>query len=305
LIPKVSVIIPTWNRALLLPRAIESVLTQTFADWELIIVDDGSRDGTENVCNRFGADPRVRYHRTENQGVSAARNCGIELARSDWLAFLDSDDVWLPAKLERQFEMIGATGDRICHTDEIWIRRGRRVNPMKKHQKHGGWIFLQCLPLCVVSPSSSLVHRSVLERVGVFDTAFTVCEDYEFWLRVTSRFPVSLVNDRLITKFGGHADQLSRKFWGMDRWRVKALHARLPDQDLRPEWRREMLVELLHKTEILIQGYENNQRVPETEELKDFLARMRRWGKALADDPARGEPLPELPASIDQPSLKE
>jgi len=296
---KVSVIIPTWNRAPVLARAIDSVRAQTFAAWELIIVDDGSTDDTDSVCRRYLTDPRVRCQRIENQGVSAARNQGMRLARSQWFAFLDSDDAWMPAKLEKQFEKIAATGDWICHTDEIWIRRGRRVNPMKKHQKPGGWIFEQCLPLCAISPSSSLVHRRVPDCIGDFDTEFDVCEDYEFWLRATAKYRVSLLDEPLITKFGGHEDQLSRKYWGMDRWRVKALHARLQDSDLRLEWRHAVADEILRKTEILMRGYRNNQRILEAGELQEYWKGIRCWREAAAAaDP------PPLPAVINRPISK-
>jgi GT2 family glycosyltransferase len=146
------------------------------------------------------------------------------VAKHEWIAFLDSDDEWLPHKLERQCEALERHPQyRFCHTDEIWIRRGRRVNPMKKHAKHRGYIFDQCLPLCVISPSSALIHRDLFDRYGTFDPELPVCEDYDLWLRICAREPVLYVDEALLLKFGGHEDQLSQAYWGMDRFRIRAL----------------------------------------------------------------------------------
>ncbi len=153
---RISVVIPTYDRLRLLSRALDSVAAQSRKADEIVVVDDGSRDGTERfVLETY---PEVRLLRQENRGVSAARNAGIRAATGGLIAFLDSDDEWLPCKLERQLEAMDASPEsRLCHTDEIWIRDGRRVNPMKKHQKFGGWIFDKALPLCVISPSSVVV----------------------------------------------------------------------------------------------------------------------------------------------------
>lgn len=222
---KVSVIIPTYNRVATVGRAIESVLAQSalqsIDDFELIVIDDGSTDGTQQMVNsRY---PQCQLYSQSNLGVSAARNLGIQHAKGDWLAFLDSDDAWLPNKLQLQIDKIGESNLLFCHTHEIWMRKGVRVNQMKKHRKAGGWIFPQCLPLCAISPSSVLCHKSILENVGVFDETLPACEDYDLWLRVTSAYEVAFVDEPCLVKYGGHADQLSRQHWGMDRFRVRAL----------------------------------------------------------------------------------
>jgi len=162
----VSVVIPTCNRADLVLRALASVRAQTRPPSEILVVDDGSTDATiERIRAAF---PKVTLLEQKNRGVSAARNTGIQKARGTFIALLDSDDEWLPQKLDRQLAAIEKANDNdndndtlLCHTDEIWIRGGRRVNPMKKHQKYGGRIFERCLPLCVISPSSVLLHRSL------------------------------------------------------------------------------------------------------------------------------------------------
>jgi glycosyltransferase involved in cell wall biosynthesis len=199
--PKVSVIIPTYNRAAMVREAIESVLAQSYADRELIVVDDGSTDGTEaGIASLI---PQLTYIYQEHRGVSAARNRGASLARGEYLAFLDSDDLWLRDKLGRQMQFMESHPEAlICYTDEIWIRRGVRVNPMKKHKKHSGMIFSHCLPLCIISPSSALFARGLLEETGMFDETLAVCEDYDLWLRIAARYPVYLVDAPLIVAAG-------------------------------------------------------------------------------------------------------
>ncbi len=242
-------------------RAIESVLTQTLKPYELIIVDDGSTDTTaELVRLRF---PECRYVYQDNQGVSQARNRGIRMACGEWLAFLDSDDEWLPGKLLAQEKQLsGKEAYRLCHTEEIWIRNGKRVNAMRKHAKSGGYIFTKCLPRCVISPSAAMIHQSVFSEIGVFDESLPVCEDYDMWLRICSREPVSFVEKAQIRKFGGHFDQLSKRYWGMDRFRVQALEKLLKETHLRDSDRIAATKMLIKKIGILHKGAtkrENNK----------------------------------------------
>ncbi len=220
--PRISVIIPTFNRAGPLRRALKSVFAQTAPPAEVIVIDDGSEDDTREMVRREF--PDSIYIHQENAGVSHARNRGIQAAGGDWIALLDSDDEWLPGKLASQMALLEELPEcRLCHTEEIWIRNGRRVNPMKKHAKSGGWIFQRCLPLCVISPSTSLIHRSLFDECGLFDEKLPVCEDYDLWLRICAANPVGFVEQPQIIKYGGHPDQLSKSFWGMDRFRVQVL----------------------------------------------------------------------------------
>jgi glycosyltransferase involved in cell wall biosynthesis len=222
---KLSVVIPTFNRATLLKRALQSVVVQslpvTLDAMQIIVVDDGSTDNTESMVK--GDFPEVVYIKQPNLGVSAARNRGLKVAAGDWLALLDSDDEWLANKLQKQFQLLQSSMRLVCHTEEIWIRNGVRVNQRHKHQKSGGWIFEKCLPLCAMSPSSMVIHRSIFEKVGWFDESLPACEDYDLWLRISAHYPVDFVAEPSINKYGGHADQLSRQHWGMDRFRVQAL----------------------------------------------------------------------------------
>ena len=210
--PTVSVVVPTFDRAERVERALASIEAQTRPADEVVLVDDGSTDGTaERVAARF---PRVTVLRQENRGVSVARNRGIEQTTGEWIALLDSDDEWVEGKLEAQLEALAASGRKVCHSDEIWIREGRRVNPGRRHAKREGRLYLQSLTLCAISPSAVVLHRTVLDEVGGFDERLPVCEDYDLWLRVTARYDVALVDEPLVIKYGGHADQLSRSRWG-------------------------------------------------------------------------------------------
>lgn len=261
----VSVIIPTYNRARFLLQAVESVRRQTYEDWELIVVDDGSTESTAAVLkSQAFSDPRIRYVSQSHSGVSSARNHGLQMARHPWIAFLDSDDLWRPNKLERQVEALKpATHLRIAHTDEIWIRGERRVNPKKIHRKHGGWIYRYCLARCVVSPSSVLIHRSIFDQEGLFDESYPVCEDYELWLRLCCRLPVLLLRDPLTVKRGGHADQLSRSTWGLDRYRLQALLKTWKSGRLTHQQKVWTAREIALKVSILAQGCEKRGKMEE------------------------------------------
>ena len=251
---KISVIIPVYNRAQMVKRAIQSVLDQTLPAHEIIVVNDGSSDETGQVLQTF--EPSIKIINQPHRGVSAARNAGIRLASGDWIALLDSDDVWLPQKLAmaREFHR-NHPQYLIFQTEEIWIRRGKRVNPKKKHRKYGGWIFKQSLPLCIVSPSAVVIHKSLFENVGLFDESFPVCEDYDLWLRVALHFPIGLDQRPGIIKYGGHEDQLSAKYWGMDYYRILAIEKHLKRDDLPVDLRLAALEEMLKKLTILINGY--------------------------------------------------
>jgi len=221
--PAVSVIIPTFNRAGKVIRAVASVLNQTFEDHEIIVVDDGSSDGTRDSLDRFHHYITYILH-WENSGVSAARNTGISASKSPLISFLDSDDYWLPGKLAAQVDFFRHNPDAVaCQTGEIWIRNGVRVNPRKRHLKPSGDIFEPSLKLCLISPSAVMLKRSVLNEMGLFDEDLPACEDYDLWLRISSRYPVHLIPEDLVIKEGGDPDQLSSLHKGMDRFRIRAL----------------------------------------------------------------------------------
>ncbi|MFH1825857.1 MAG: glycosyltransferase [bacterium] len=226
----VSIIIPTCNRPQFTKEAIESVEMQTFKDLEIIVVED------------------------EGANVSAARNFGVSVSAGKYIAFLDSDDLWDKRKLEKQIKYLMDHPEfKICYTNEKWIRNGLHLNQLKKHQKYHGWIFDKCLPLCIISASSIIMERAVFDELGGFDEDLVVCEDYDLWLRMAWKYPIAYFDEKLIVKRGGHADQLSKKYWGMDRFRIQAL-GKLLKLDLSLEQRKLVEAELQKKQEIFAKG---------------------------------------------------
>ncbi len=273
--PKVSVIIPTFNRAWILGDAVESVLAQTVNDLELIVVDDGSEDGTDRLLDVYG--DRIRVRRQENRGVSAARNAGIGMARGALLALLDSDDTWLPAKLERQVTFMDAHPDiLICQTEEIWVRNGRRVNPARKHRKPSGMFFERSLEMCMVSPSAVMMRRGLIEAVGPFDESLPACEDYDLWLRVGCRFPIWLLDEPLVVKRGGHGDQLSGG-WGLDRYRIRSIQNCLEAGMLTPDQRNAAVRVLRRKCRIYADGCRKRGRHEEADRYETIARSHPRW----------------------------
>ena len=253
---QVSVIIPAFNRASTLARALRSVLTQKGASFELIVVDDGSNDTSRAVVEQLGQKhPEIRYLFQTRMGPAAARNVGIKNARAPFVAFLDSDDEWLPGKLKAQLKFFEETpACLICQTDEIWIRNGTRVNPMKKHRKAGGFIFERCVSLSMVSPSCVMMRKAFFDRVGFFDESLPACEDYDLWLRTSACLPIGLVERPYVIRYGGHADQRSRQFEVMDQFRVRALLKILRSGMLTADQRKIASQELERKCRIIIRG---------------------------------------------------
>lgn len=222
-----SVVIPAYNRAHLLPRALLSVFSQNMPASEVIVVDDGSEDSTAALLKEIRARAPVPLHviHQKNRGAAAARNTGLQLARGDLIAFLDADDWWLPNKLTLQVAaMQERTSYLISHTREIWHRRGIRVNQKKKHDPPGGYIFMRSLRRCVVAMSTMMARKELFERYGDFDTSLPCCEDYDFWLRVAQKEPFLLVPEALTCRDGGRPDQLSALHrMGMDAYRIHSL----------------------------------------------------------------------------------
>ena len=261
MLPAISVIIPTYNRAAMVVEAVASVLAQERANFELIVVDDGSSDDTEKRLGVFGK--RLRYERQQNAGVSAARNRGLELSRAPLVAFLDSDDLWLPTKLCIQHDfMLKHPEMLICQTEEIWWRKGRRIHPKKRHQKPSGNIFRRSLDLCLVSPSAVMIRQELFARVGTFDQALPAAEDFDLWLRVAIDHTVPLLPEPLVIKRGGHPDQLSATP-AIDRYRIKALEKLLHSGRLSQGQRQWTLDALSRKCQIYGQGCLKRGRVEE------------------------------------------
>lgn len=259
---RVIVVIPVRERAQMLQRAVESVLRQTWRDYDLVVVDDASRlEDLSIVRNLVESSGHHWLSFDENRGPAAARNAGVlagEQQGTQWVAFLDSDDVWKPEKLERQllwhadYPEVG-----VSQCQEAWIRNGVKVGKKRSQLQPEGRIFAQCIDSCCISPSCMMMTLSLWKELGGFDERYRVCEDYELWLRLSLKNPVGLVRDvpdPLVIRHGGHEDQLSFSIEAMDRFRVMAMLELLLNGSLGQE--ETVLVEkgIARKSEILEQG---------------------------------------------------
>jgi len=262
----VTVVIPTYNRSRFLREAVSSVLAQRGVPLEVLVVDDGSTDETPEVLESFGDFITSIFQ--PHRGVSAARNHGIRLARGEWIAFLDSDDLWLPGKLEAQMAFLEAHPHlRICQTEEIWMRNGKRLNPKNYHRKPRGDCFPLLLERCLISPSAVVIHRDLFSQVGCFDESLPACEDYDLWLRIGCRHPVGLIEEPLVVKRGGHADQLSASIPALDVYRIQSLVQLLQRESLTPEQRKQAFAVLERKCLIYGEGCRKRGKREEAERI--------------------------------------
>ena len=273
----ISVIIPTLNRVNLLKRALRSVLNQTLPPDEIIVIDNGSTDDTKNMIkDNF---QNIKYYYLHDKGVSKARNLGIKNSNSEWLSFLDSDDEWHRKKLEKQINFIKYNSKcKFVHSNEVWLRNGIHLNQLKKHKKKGGNIFKNCLKMCCISPSSVILKKNIFYDYGFFDESFKVCEDYEMWLRISAKEEICFLEDKLLIKHGGHKDQLSKKFWGMDRFRVYAIEKNLLNNNFSKNQNCLAKFFLLQKLEVIINGAKKRNNI---ETFEKFKKKYEYW-KALS-----------------------
>ena len=276
---KVSVIIPTFNRLSLISRAIDSVLKQTHKPFEIIVVDDGSSDNTSTfIKNNYKS---VKLIKQKNLGVSKARNVGIKNSSGDWIALLDSDDEWKKNKLEVQIKSLSEYDYySVCHTNEIWIRNGTRVNQKKRHQKYGGNIFDKCLDICRISPSSIIFQKNIINEVGWFDENLSICEDYDLWLRITANFKILFIDKPLIIKYGGHSDQLSKSANGIEAYRIKSLENLLSNTRLIKDYKRLAIEMLITKLRIYKKGLLKRQK---SNELLKVNRKIKFWKNKLIE----------------------
>lgn len=259
--PTVSVIIPSFNRGWILKEAVDSVLTQDFHDFDLIVVDDGSGDNSSKLLASYGK--RINVIKQENRGVSSARNNGIASSSGKYIAFLDSDDIWLPGKLSAQLAFFEKNPDAlICQTEEVWVKNGKRVNPAKRHKKISGFFFEKSLELCLVSPSAVMVKRRLFDTVGLFDETLPACEDYDMWLRVNCLYPIYLIDKPLIIKRGGHKDQLSG-IHSLDKYRIQSIIKLIDNRILSEERLKSAIRVLKEKCRVYSDGCRKRGRAEE------------------------------------------
>jgi glycosyltransferase involved in cell wall biosynthesis len=261
-----TIIIPTYNRLPFLKSALKSVFCQTYRRFQLIIADDGSTDGTgDNVQSLNNSDENLRYLRLPHCGMPGkVRNAGARLATGDFLAFLDSDDLWKPEKLARQIAFFEEHPDMmICHTREIWQRGEKIVSQAGQKHRRSGYIFADALKKCIIGPSTVMMRRELFEEFGGFREDLEIAEDYELWLRITAKYPVGYIDEPLVIKRGGHADQLSEKYGQIEVFRIKALLVNLEAGIFAGEQRELAARELVRKCRIYAQGCEKRGKVEE------------------------------------------
>ncbi len=253
----ISVVIPVYNRKALLMQAAASVLAQDCRDIELIIVDDGSTDGLEQEADKLLCDPRVRYHRMVHTGMpGAARNAGASLAGGKWLAFLDSDDLWLPEKLSRQRNSLQSMNDIQCiHCRELWLRGDRVVSQTSQKHAREGNIFSDSLRKCIIGPSTVLMGTELFYQLGGFREDLEIAEDYELWLRLTAVEQVGYLDEPLVVKRAGYGgDQLSEKYGHIEVFRIQGLLDLVETSWFPPDLQRQAEAELGRKCRIYSSG---------------------------------------------------
>ncbi len=244
-------IIPTFNREKHLLNALSSIKNQTHNIDEVLVIDDGSTDNTQKILNKIS---KIKVIKTENLGVSHARNIGIKESKNRWIAFLDSDDTWIQDKIEKQINFHKENQNILfSHTGEIWIRDGKRVKYPKSLKKPQGECFLQNISTCKIATSSVLMHKSIFDDIGYFDEKLKVCEDYDLWLRVTQKYTTGLIDEELIVKNAGHK-QLSTSIFAIDRYHIYSLQ-----KFLNSKFTDEVKQEIIRKCNILIKGAQKHQ----------------------------------------------
>lgn len=269
----VDVVIPTYNRAHVMKKAIESVLNQSYSNFILHIVDDGSTDETAEILQEYSTHPKVKLYHQSNAGVSSARNLAALNSKAEWISFLDSDDEWIPTKLAEQINFLKQHPTcRFVHSEELWIRNGVKVNPKLKHQKNNNNIFVRSLDFCLISPSTVIIRRDLFVEHNGFDNNFVVCEDYDLWLKILANENIGFISTPLVKKHGGHADQLSTKFVAMDYWRIKSLVNLYKVQSLSEEKKELIKNVLLNKSELLLKSYIKYQNKKSFDEITNDLA---------------------------------
>lgn len=208
--PKVSVIIPTYNSAHFIIEAVDSVLAQTFTEFEILVIDDGSTDNTKEVlAEKYG--DSIQYFYKENGGVSKARNFGIENAKGKYVAFLDSDDAWIPEKLEKQILALEKNPDKKACYSSFYLC-DEKLNPLeinRSERKSDALTDLILIGNVVATPSTVIAEKGLFEQVGGFDYELSQCADWEMWIRLATKTEFIYLNEPLL-KYRQHGSNMSK-----------------------------------------------------------------------------------------------
>lgn len=270
----ICVVIPTYNRESTIERAIDSVLAQSYKVSDIIVVDDASTDCTMKILDSYKK-KIVNVPSQSNRGVSFSRNLGVQHSQCSWIAFLDSDDEWFPSKLDEQVNYIKKHPYlSIMQCNEQWLRNGKSFNKKKHHAKKNAWIFDLCLERCSVSPSGVLMSRDIFNKYLGFDDKLPVCEDYALWLQISRFHIIGLLDKPLLTKYGGHKDQLSVKYEVMDTFRVKALLGILDNEKV-DCYKEKLIAVLSQKIRVLLNGYKKRSNWEQVQYYENVLERIR------------------------------
>jgi glycosyltransferase involved in cell wall biosynthesis len=241
--PLVSVIIPTYNREKIITRAIDSVFAQTYRDFEIVVLDDGSQDNTRAVAQAYG--PKVHYFYQDNKGIAGARNAGMHQTAGDYIAFLDSDDYWLPGKLEQQMALFsqhpeyGMVG---CQCGSVQIDGTYRE---KNRPGKSGWILYDLFNKNFIRTSSAVITRACLEKVGGFDETLREGEEYDYWLRIAAEFAIGFINEPL-TVYVDNTDGMSTDSLTGRLHRLKVLEKKYLKKKIPPQMYRRRIADTCH-----------------------------------------------------------
>jgi glycosyltransferase involved in cell wall biosynthesis len=315
-----TVVVPTCNRREMVAQALQSVLAQTYRNFELVVVDDGSTDGTPmHLMRLLGAEPRaveilsrmnpaalnpffhqfvhdgipIQYQYHPNRGLGAARNRGIRHARGTYVAFLEAEDLWEPTHLQAQIAFLDGDGwARIARVGGRQAKDGTRARRSRRAEEASGWIFSQALEACPAGLSCAVVHRGCFAECGTFDENMPACDDYDLWLRLAARFPIHYVAGPEVTHRSPRPELASHS-WTWDRFRVYALEKAFQSGQLNPEQRFLVSQEIVRRCEHLVEGY----RRQKSEERANFYERKRkRFAQEVRKLRAAYAPLAEAPA---------
>lgn len=250
---QITVIITTYNRKNLVERAISSVLAQTYTDYNIIVIDDGSKDHTSDL--KILSNPKIKYIGQKNKGTSAAKNKGLQHCNTPFIAFLDSDDTWDSNKLQTQIDFMKQNPEfLISYTDEIWIRNNKKVNQSKKHLKIGGDIFNNCISNCFIGISTVMIRKELLKESKLFDETLPVCEDYDLWLRISAKYKIAFIKTKLTTKYALPHKQLSFSNYPMEKYRLIALKKINKEKALSKKQHYNVIKAIEKKSKIMLKG---------------------------------------------------
>ncbi|MHC4139756.1 MAG: glycosyltransferase family 2 protein [Planctomycetota bacterium] len=229
--PTVSVIIHTYNNEKFIAETVESVLNQTYKDYEIIVVDDGSVDGTRDALLPYMQE--IRYHYKENGGIASAKNAGMALSKTEFIAFLDHDDLWVPDKLKLQIEYFNKNPQvGLVYAKYTTFRDGKELRT-KPEKGYSGWVFKELLSKSFIQTSTVIVKKECLDAVGPYDESLSLGDEYDMFLRISKKFQCGFV-DKGLTRYRIHDTNASNNDFLFDKENLgvyKKIYSNFTDLD--------------------------------------------------------------------------